>query len=1167
MEFRILGPLEIRSSGQLLGVGAHKQRVLLAALLLEANRVVSSDRLIEALWEEQPPPTAVKALQLYVSHLRQLLGKERLVTKAPGYLLRVGADDELDLERFERLREQGRLRDALALWRGAPLADLAYDRFAQDEIARLEELRLVCLEERVEQDLAAGRDAELVGELEALVKEHPFRERLRAQLMLALYRAGRQAEALDAYQQARATLVEELGIDPGRQLRELHQSMLRQDPALDLRAAGAEAAGAVADTRGIFVGREAELEELRAGLDAAIAGRGSLFLLAGEPGIGKSRLAEEVMRQAEAGRAIVLVGRCWEAGGAPAYWPWVQSLRTFVEQSEPEALRGQLAGGAVDLAQLVPELRQLFPDLPEPSAESEGARFRLFDSVERFLRNAAAVRPLVLVLDDLHAADEPSLLLLRFVAGRLGESRILVVGTYRNVDPTVRDPLGATLAELAREPVTRRVELGGLTRADVARYIDASAGALPSAPLVTAIHAETEGNPLFVGEVVRLLVAEGQFADVADGALWTLGIPQGVREVIGRRLGRLPEESKRVLTLASVIGREFGLDAVERIGDLSGDDLVEVLDEAVEARLLTSVPGARGRLRFGHALIRETLYEGLTTVRRVQLHRRVGEALESLHAPDPEPHLAELAHHFFEAAPGGDIDKALEYAQRAGERALRLLAYEEATRLYELGLQALELKHSPQPVRRCELLLSLGEAQARAGAESAAMSAFFGAAELARATGASDLLAQAALGYGGRFVWGVAGIDEQVVPLLEDALRGLGDEESPLRAKVLARLAGALRDQDEPERREELSAQAVELARRCDDQSALAYALDGRYSAIWRPGNSEERLSIADEILRLAEEVGDRERAVQARFYRAFALLELGRVAAMHAELEVMERVVAELRQPAQRWYVAILGTILALLRGDFDEARAAAPQTFELAKTMHARLPHGSYVGQMFLLHREQGRVDELVDMAEQLTEAMPTMDAFRCILASVYTLLGREAEARALLKSLAERDFDVRVDNDKLFGWSLLAEVCSSLGETEHATRLYALLRPHSHLNAVCHPACAIGSVARYLGMLAATTSRWEDAAGHFEDALEMNARMGARPWLAHTQRDYAETLLARDVPGHREKAQLLLSEALTSYRQLGMETAAARAAAVLASHPQAAPLASQQAEVRSN
>src|SRR5438067_3548064 len=419
MEFRVLGPLEVLAEGRTRDLGAQKQRTLLAALLLDATRFVPSDRLIEALWEDHPPETAYKAIQVYVSQLRKVVGKERLETKPSGYLLRVDAD-ELDLERFQRLRENGRLVEALSLWRGPPLADFRHHRFAQSEIARLEESRLACLEDRIEADLAAGRRGDLVGELEALVRDHPLRQRLRGHLMLALYRSGRDAEALAAYTDGRRALVEELGIEPRRELRELQQAILRQDAALEPAPASTPGTEPV---RGAFVGREHELAQLRAGLDDGFAGRGRLFLLAGEPGIGKSRLADELVAQAERRGAHVLVGRCRERGGAPAYWPWLQALRAYVAETGTETLQAHLGSRGPVLAQLVPDLRERFPDLPEvPTGDLEGARFRLFDAATAFLRSAAAERPLLLVLDDLHAADEPSLMLLRFVARELQTS-------------------------------------------------------------------------------------------------------------------------------------------------------------------------------------------------------------------------------------------------------------------------------------------------------------------------------------------------------------------------------------------------------------------------------------------------------------------------------------------------------------------------------------------------------------------------------------------------------------------------------------------------------------------------------------------------------------------------------------------------------------------------
>jgi DNA-binding SARP family transcriptional activator len=825
---------------------------LLAVLLLHANEVVATERLIDELWGASPPATVAKSVQTYVSRLRKQLGDGRLVTRIPGYLLRVDPS-ELDLARFERLvAEAGGadpvtaarlLSEALALWRGAPLADLAYEPFARAEIARLEESRLAAQEQRLDAELAAGRHAALVGELEGLVREHPLRERLRGQLMLCLYRAGRQAEALEAFGAARAVLVEELGIEPGRRLRELHEAILRQDPRLDL-AVTEPAAGT---PRGGFVGRERELAELVGGVGDAFAGRGRLFLLAGEPGIGKSRLAEELTARARARGARVLVGRCWEAGGAPAYWPWVQSLRPYLREADPESLHSQLREGAADAARLFPELRDVLADLsPAPQLEPEAERFGLFDSLTAFLKRLAAARPLVLVLDDLHAADEPSLLLLQFVARELGDSRLLIVGAYRDVDPTLADPLTTTLTELAREPVTRTVVLGGLGEADVVRFIEVAAPRASAAELGVVVHAETEGNPLFVGEIVRLLAAERRLEEPAAAPL---GIPQNVRGVIGRRLRHLSDDCNRLLTLASVLGREFDLDALASVSGLERDAVLELLDEGTEARAVSEAPGVIGRMRFAHALVRDAAYHGVTRSRRIQLHRQVGDALEALYSSDLDPHLAELAHHFFEAAAGGNASKAVDYARRAGARAVALLAYEEGARLYEMALEALGTDGAASTQLRCELLLALADAQGRAGDAQAAKSQSLRAADLARSAALPGLLARAAAAYGGRFLWTHELTDARLVPLLEDGLSALGEGDRVLRVRLLARLAAALRHGPSRERRERISEEAVQIARRIGDPATLAYALTAAEAALLAPWTARRRLAEGQEIV------------------------------------------------------------------------------------------------------------------------------------------------------------------------------------------------------------------------------------------------------------------------------------------------------------------------------
>ncbi len=1131
MEFRILGPLEVIEDGQALELGGQKQRALLAVLLLEANRVVSSDRLIQALWEEGPPETAQKALQVYVSQLRKTLGRERLETRAPGYLVRV-EEGELDLERFQELRAEGKLAEALSLWRGPPLSDVAYQRFAQTEIARLEELRLACLEDRLEADLASGRHAELVGELEALAREHPLRQRPRGQLMLALYRSGRDAEALDAYQETRRALVEELGIEPRRELQDLQQRILRQDPSLDLVAEEVHSEA----TRGVFVGREHELTELCAGLDDAVAGRGRLVLLVGEPGIGKSRLADELISRARARGARVLVGRCWEAGGAPAFWPWVQSLRACIREMDAEMLRAQLGAGASDLAQLLPELRELFPDLPEPpELEPESARFRLFEAASHFLRSAAENRPLVLVLDDLHAADEPSLLLLQFLARELTDSRLLLVGAYRDVDPTVREPLAATLVELAREPVTARLPLAGLDEPAVARFIELTSGEAPSDALVGAVHGETEGNPLFVGEIVRLLATEGRLEDAEAGPI---AIPESVRDVIARRLGHLSEECNRLLVLASVLGREFAPDALARAGGVTEDELLGTLDEAMAARVVSDVPGSPGRLRFAHVLIRDTLYERLTTARRIRLHRLAVEALEGLYGEESGAHLAELAYH---AVEGSELAKGLVYARRAGDRALALLAYEEAVPLYAMALDALALADPEDERMRCELLLSLGEALTRAGDATAAKRVFLNGADVARRLGLSRELARAAVGYGGRIAFARAGNDERLVPMLEEGLAALGDQDIELRARLLARLAGALRDEPSRDRRDALSAEAVELARRTGNPPALAYALDGRITAINAPDNVALGLALGDELLEQARRIGDTERITLAYAHRVACQLPAGDLRGAEASLASAAGLAEELRMPALLWLVLAGQAILALAAGRLSEAESFMARAFALGERALAEAAIPVYQLQRLALSDFRGSLSQIEPAMRELAAAYPARPVGRCALVYLHAQLGRTEEAHREFEELAADDFSgLPFDMEWLYGMSFLAETCTLLRKADSAATLYGLLLPYGGLVAADYPEGFRGAISRYLGLLAMQLEDWDDAAQHFENAIEMNERMGARPWLAHTQCDYGRMLAER---GETKHAFELVAAALATYRELGMDGAAAR------------------------
>jgi DNA-binding SARP family transcriptional activator len=1173
MEFRILGPLEVLERDVAQPLGAAKQRAVLAILILHRGELVSADRLADELWGEHPPATAAKTLQGYISRLRKTLGEDLLRTQGRGYVLTL-PPGELDLDQFDRLAREGRtalsdgnaataaerLRDALALWHGPPLADFTYEPFAQAEIARLEETRLASVEDRIDADLGLGRHDQLVAELERLVREYPGRERLRGQLMLSLYRAGRQADALECYRIGRRAMIDELGLEPGRALQDLEAAILGQDPALDPPAAMTASSpgmsreetprlrGDEAFSREPVLGRDEQLNELRSGLDAAFNGRGVVFMIGGEAGIGKSRLADELGRDARQRGARVVWGRCWEAGGAPAYWPWVQALRSLAHGRDDLDVRSIGGPGGTSLLALIPELRE--PSLAPGSlaAESEGARFQLFDAVAWLLRDATTVQPVVIVLDDLHAADTPSLLLLQFLAGQLADMAVMLAGLYRDDDPGEDGALRACLASLARERATHRMRLTGLSAADTAEMIEAITGRHLTDSVVRAIHAETEGNPLFVGEIVRLLEAEDRLERPIDEVRGGPQLPDSVREVIGQRLRRLDPECRRLLSAASVLGREFGLRELAAVVELDEDMILDALDEAFRIRVVIEAP-AVGRLRFSHALVRDTLYDGLSVGHRRAAHLRAGEILERFHGADPEPYLAELAYHFFEALPSGDIGRAIAYAQRAGGHAVALLAYEEAARHYRLALRALNLQTGEVAEKRCALLVALGDAWARAGDGPAGREAFLQAGGIAAAAGHPVLQAQAALGYGGRFLWSRAYNDVHLIPLLEAALQAVPAEAPSLRVRLMARLSGALRDHPSRDRRASLSAQAVEIARGLGDPATLAYALDGHYSAIMWPENSEERLMIADEIVRLAERVHDNERLPAGRLYRVIAYMELGRMAEAEAEVDTMAEEAAALRQPAQLWVTTATRANIALFQGRFDRARTLIDEAATRGERAQRRDSVVSHRLQLFAYDWETGRVGEIERLIDDAVCEFPTRPVFRCALAEIHARVGDTSRAQDDIRDLAPDDFAaIQRDNEFLFSLAFLTHAVDSLGDLHAAAVLYDLLVPYAHLNAMNADEVGTGSASRTLGILARALSRWDDATRHFEAAIVHNQRMGALPWLAHTQHDYAKMLLARGTRHDREHAQQLLVAANEQYERLGMTAWSARASELL-------------------
>jgi DNA-binding SARP family transcriptional activator len=730
VEFRLLGSLEVIIDGASVDVGGTQPRTVLAMLLVAGGRVVPAESIIEALWGHNPPDSAAGTLQSYVSRLRRILvpGGARgeaakvLAWDSPGYKLVVGAN-ALDAHRFDALADQGRglllagdpegarslLDDALRLWRGPALLEFAHLDFAWGFAAKLEERRLGATEDRIDADLRLGRHAAVVGELGELVAAHPLREQLRCHLALALYRSGRQAEALRVLDDARRTLRDQLGIDPGRPLTALETAILNHDPALELAgdvpvatprtgvdvAAGpagsapeapsatpAASTPAVAPTVGAgLVGRDAELRQVVSALDEARTST-RVVLVEGEPGIGKTRLLEEVAGEAVARGTAVLWGRAFEGGAAPAFWPWLPPLRTLVDRIDGDA---ELAPQLARLALATSPVDTEGTDEP-PAPVSDRNRFELFDAVSDLIAHASADAPLMLVLDDLQWADVASLQLLSFVARRLVDRPVLLACTVRQLEVGRNDAVVEALAALSRAPGARRIFLRGLSDAATAELVEVASGRSVDAEVAGAIQKRAEGNPFFATELARLVVAERSRAE-ALGAVSSGGdVPSGVRDVVRRRIALLPEATVVLLQVAAVIGRDVDLDLLTASSGDGIDTVLDGLEPAVVHRLLAPVPDRPATFRFSHALVREVVADDVSALRRARIHLSVADALATT-AGDLDDAAEILAEHLWAAAAIGVARRAAEALERAADVAVRRYAFEAAADMLERALQ------------------------------------------------------------------------------------------------------------------------------------------------------------------------------------------------------------------------------------------------------------------------------------------------------------------------------------------------------------------------------------------------------------------------------------------------------------------------------------------------
>jgi DNA-binding CsgD family transcriptional regulator len=898
-----------------------------------------------------------------------------------------------------------------------------------------------------------------------------------------------------------------------------------------------------------FVGRERELALLRTHLDRALGGKGGLVLLTGDSGIGKTRTADELARLARLQRAKVLWGRCHEGEGAPALWPWAQILRAYVRERDPGALRVELGSAAGVIAALVPDLAVKLPGAAAPPRlEPPNARRRLFDATTWFLRRAAGAQPLVLIFDDLQWADRPSVLLLGLLASRLGDARLLVVASFRDggdAGDAWRGgaPRGAS-GQLAALPASDRIELAGLGPDEVGELIALSVGEGATGALARVIHRQTGGNPFFVRELVRVLLAEGRLETVAAEETPLHAVAAAVRDVVVRRVSRLSAFCQTLLESAAVLGREFSLPALAGMSGLPGDRLGDALQEAADAGLVAADRHVAGAWRFVHAIVAETLDAELGPAVRVRLHQRAAEVLEQLAETggSQEPPVAELAHHFLQASRGSASDKGIAYTMRAADHARGQLAFETAADRYQLALDALDPAEERNRPRRLGLLLQLGESRRWAGEVASAKGSYLLAAELARQLGDPERLALAALGFAGPTPVVVDTVEQASVNLLEEALDALGADGGPMRALVLGRLATELTPEPRAgAQRASLSGEALSLARRLDDTALLGAALAARRKAVWTPDNLEERRALSAEIVAVAGERDDPELDMLGRRWLIADLMERGEMDGAEREMDAYARRTEQLRQPLDRWVSAVHRTNRALLAGRFADAGTHVAIALAHGRGAVGPAAETEHAAAVFTICREQGRLDDAEAALAAIVDSGsgdPAIAMLRCRLLAVRAELGREPDARAALELLASDGFaSLPRDAYWLGAVAALAEACALLGDTKRAAELYDLARPFADHNVVPGTLPCAGSVERYLGLLAATDGRFETAGHHFDRAVAANGELGARPMVAWSQHDHAAMLRSRGRLDDAERVLALAADAGRTARELSM------------------------------
>jgi DNA-binding SARP family transcriptional activator len=1086
-------------------LGGRQGRAVFASLVLSRPQGLARDQLIDVLWPAAPPKSPERGLDVIVSRLRTALGQD-VVSGRSQLTLTLDPDAVIDVEVARRC-----VREAEAAL-AAGDAELARDA-AQEGLdvlagpllpglegpwldhhrARLAEIVPRLLRAAARAGLALGGDAldQALADARALVADNPFSESACGLLMEVQAARGDVAEALQTYEDLRVRLLEELGNPPAKAIADLHARLLRPDAPL-VRAGGAsppEPALPLPAGAASFVGRALQLEGLRRRW-ANVQARPLVFL-AGEAGIGKTTLAARFAE--EVGAERVLFGRC-DADPIVPYQPFVEAFR------HPDALAGTSDDEEVlALAPLMPRLQSLVQDGRGASPEMQ--RYLMFEAVVERLCRWSRVRPLLFILDDVHWADKPTVKLLQHLVRDPRPLRLMIVATYRSEDAGGERPLAGLLADLRRAHALDVVRLEGLSRGETDALVSERLEA--TAPdFAGELWSQTDGNPLFIEEALRSVAESGQ--PVSARTLARMGVPDGVKSVIVRRLETMPGDAADALRAAAAIGQEFDPRLVAGVRGVAVEQILDTLERAPTRGLIAELE--RYRYAFSHGIVRMAIYEDMSETRRAALHHRVGVLLED--GPERPGQAAEVALHLARAGELADPLRIVEHQRRAGEEAARSFAYEDAATHFERAAATLASLGERYEPERCTILLALARCLARAGLSQQASAKFHEAASSAAARGDAEQLASAALGLGQRY-WEAsvdALRDSGYRARLDEALKLLPPEDGRARARLLARLAEHLAFLPrEGDRDAEVSAEAVAMARRVGDGGTLVTALMARHATRLHVEHVEERLQLMNEVVQLGH--GRPELTAEARMWRIYDLCELGEMDAARAEQQSLSRLARELRQPLLRHVALGWESVFTELAGDVEATERLAEEFFRQGERAQAYDARSTRAAKLFAMYRWQGRLGELREEIESLASGVIAVPAWRAALALQQVVCGNAQEGLAGARALVARLPRLRRDFFWLSAVTVLSEAVALCDDAESAGPLYDALLPYAARHTTHSFGACWGSVERPLGLLAATLGRREQAEAHLRAALAANRAIDAPMLVAVTECDLGE------------------------------------------------------------